>query len=194
MADMQPTVERWLPVVGYEGLYEVSDQGRVRSLDRESVNASATYTRRGRMLRPTTKDSGHLYVSLWNNGSRIKAKVHRLVLEAFVGPCPPGHECCHWNDVPYDNRLGNLRWGTSTDNKFDAVRNGTHVHTRKSQCKRGHAFAGPNLDIRRGDRYCRACEKARAHVRWRPHLAEQIDQLADEMFREIMGHEYEESV
>ena len=50
--------------------------------------------------------------------------VHRLVLEAFVGPCPPGLETCHRNDDSSDNRLRNLRWGTSLSNSADAISNG----------------------------------------------------------------------
>lgn len=190
MAESQPTSERWLPVTGYEGLYEVSDHGRVRSLDRQSVNRFATFTRRGQTLRPTVKESGHLYVSLWREGEMKKAKVHRMVLEAFVGPCPEGMEACHWNDVPADNRLSNLRWATATDNKLDAVRNGTHVHARKTACKRGHAFAGNNLRIGSdGNRYCRTCDKTRRRVRADPQLASRFDEVAAGIYREVMGPE-----
>lgn len=54
-----------------------------------------------------------------------KYRVHRLVLEAFVGPCPPGMECCHNNGNPADNRLENLRWDTRSANCLDAVQHGT---------------------------------------------------------------------
>lgn len=50
--------------------------------------------------------------------------VHRLVLLAFVGPCPEEQEALHWNDVADDNWLENLRWGTSSENHADAARNG----------------------------------------------------------------------
>ena len=124
--------EIWKPVVGFEGRYEVSDLGRVRSLDRFEVytrrdqysgrDLVITRKHRGRLLRPGPRQSGHLSVLLGREeGSR---SVHSLVLEAFVGPCPEGHECCHDNDVPDDNRLGNLSWGTRSKNLLDAVRNG----------------------------------------------------------------------
>ncbi len=124
-------IETWKAVVGYEGQYEVSDQGRVRSLD-----YTRTYERldqysgrvitvsrrhRGKMLRPGRMPAGHLSVALGRNNSIC---VHVLVLNAFVGPCPPGQECCHGDDVPWNNVLGNLRWGTRSSNLLDAVRTG----------------------------------------------------------------------
>lgn len=128
----RPTaLERWLPVVGFEGSYEVSDLGRVRSLDRlcpyERVDQYSGRVikvhrrRRGQLLRPGRKSSGHLSVALGRGGSR---DVHRLVLEAFVGPCPDGQEALHEDDNPDRNCLTNLRWGTRSENLKDAIRNG----------------------------------------------------------------------
>lgn len=123
--------ETWRPTVGFEGSYEVSDHGRVRSVDRVKE-----YTRRdqysgnlitvqrqhkGRILKPGPNSSGHLTVVLGRGNTKM---VHVLVLESFIGPCPDGHECCHHDDIPVNNALGNLRWGTRSDNLFDAVRNG----------------------------------------------------------------------
>lgn len=66
------------------------------------------------------------FVFIRLDGSKPKAyMIHRLVLEAFVGPCPRGHEACHNNGNPADNRLENLRWGTREDNLRDIVRHGT---------------------------------------------------------------------
>lgn len=56
---------------------------------------------------------------------RSTRMVHRLILEAFVGPCPPGMEACHWNGNPTDNRLENLRWDTPQENTNDKYRHGT---------------------------------------------------------------------
>lgn len=126
------SVENWLPVVGSKGLYEVSDLGRVRSLDRvQTYQRLDQYSgrvltierhRRGVMLRPGEKPSGHVSVVL---GRRLGSKdVHFLVLTAFAGPCPVGMECLHDNDIASDNRLANLRWGTRSENVLDAIRNG----------------------------------------------------------------------
>lgn len=92
-------------------------------------------------------------------------RVHVLVLEAFVGPRPPGMECLHSNDVGTDNRLSNLRWGTHSENLNDLVRNGRHYWAQKTHCVRGHLLAAPNLvasAVKLGRRACRSCSAARA--------------------------------
>jgi hypothetical protein len=142
-ADAATRIERWLPVKGFEGLYEVSDIGRVRGVDRilpyerrDQYSGRMLHIerkRRGQLLRPGRKPDGHVTVSLGRGQSK---DVHVLVLEAFVGPCPAGHESLHGNDVPDDNRLINLRWGTRSDNLHDAVRNGCKpVGERHSSAK-----------------------------------------------------------
>lgn len=131
LADPVKVAERWLPVVGFEGLYEVSDLGRVRSVDRvevyERVLANGRMVRisrhrEGRMLRPGTVKSGHQLVALGRGRSKL---VHALVLAAFVGPRPAGHDSCHYDGDPANNRLSNLRWGTRAENVHDAQRHGT---------------------------------------------------------------------
>jgi hypothetical protein len=126
--------EIWKPVVGFEGRYEVSDLGRVKSLarveiyqrvDQYSDNKNILTVERRckeRILRPGARASGHVSVALGHPAKSYD--VHILVLTAFVSPCPKGHECCHDNDVPNDNRLENLGWGTRSKNLSDAVRNG----------------------------------------------------------------------
>jgi hypothetical protein len=70
--------------------------------------------------------TGRLLVCLHENGKRKEHKVHRLVLEAFVGPCPLGMEACHYPDRdPTNNHVENLRWDTPSANQLDAVRHGT---------------------------------------------------------------------
>lgn len=132
---MTSCVEQWRPVVGHEGHYEVSDWGRVRSLDRMVSSGSGGQLRfcKGQILRPGRKSSGHVSVALGRGNSR---DVHRLVLESFVGPCPDGLEALHSDDDGSNNRLSNLRWGTRGDNLVDAVRNGrrpigSHQHMAK---------------------------------------------------------------
>ena len=115
--------ESWRHIVGYENLYMVSDQGRVRSLIRKIGNAH----RGGKVLKPIPVGKwGHLKVGLSRAGECHYALVHRLVLEAFVGPCPHGMESCHFPDSdPSNNRLNNLRWDTPTANHLDAIKHGT---------------------------------------------------------------------
>lgn len=115
-------IETWLPVIGFPG-YEVSDQGRVRSLDRmihyAASRKSIAYAmlRQGRILRPGPQASGHLTVLLGRaGGSRL---VHHLVLEAFLGPCPPGMEGRHLDGDPVHNAFSNLVWDTRGNNSRD---------------------------------------------------------------------------
>lgn len=103
-------LERWRHVVGFSG-YLVSTHGRVYS------------ERSKKYLRPQPAGNGHLRVALRRNGRTHLTLLHRIVLRAFVGPCPPGLEGCHEDDDPTNNRLGNLRWDTRSANRRDAVRN-----------------------------------------------------------------------
>lgn len=115
--------EKWRPVVGFEGEYDVSNLGRVRSLPRVIVRRDGVRLKvKGRMLAPRlAKCGGYHRVGLVGESEDY---IHRLVLEAFVGPCPPDHSCCHDNGDPTDNHLSNLRWGTQGDNESDKVRHG----------------------------------------------------------------------
>jgi hypothetical protein len=120
--------EIWKSIPGYEGCYEISDQGQVRSFQRYP---------QGRILRPGRMPSGHLSVALGRGNSQC---VHKLVLLAFVGVAPDKHECRHLNGNPADNRLENLCWGTRSENINDAVRHGTWMTlARKAGCDKGRA-------------------------------------------------------
>ncbi|UJL29943.1 HNH endonuclease [Mycolicibacterium vanbaalenii] len=161
-----PESEQWRPIPGFEGYLEVSDQGRVRSLDRMTYVSKSRggnpYWRRhkGRILDQMTHPrGGYKYITLSGGGKvRPNAKVHHLVLEAFVGPRPSGMECCHANDTPDDNRLVNLRWGTREDNEADKAANGGSAQAR---CKSGeHEYTLENtIHLKNGARRCRACNR-----------------------------------
>lgn len=163
------STEKWRPVAGFEGFYEVSDQGRVRSLDRIVESSYRNRRVRGLILRPFARPPyGHCQVTLCRNGVQVDGLVHRLVLQAFVGPCPVGMEGCHFDDVPMNNRLDNLRWDTPGSNKRDSVRNGTHIHARKTRCPQMHPYDEANTRVKPdGSRICRACH--RDAVRMRQH-------------------------
>jgi hypothetical protein len=118
---MFETLEHWRPVVGYEGFYEVSDRGQVRSLDRVVGHKQL----KGRILRPAPNGGGHLAVALCKNGSQSTKKVHSLVAEAFIGPRPDGMEVRHGRNGKLDNSLANLCYGTPKQNGEDKVRDGT---------------------------------------------------------------------
>ena len=139
--DNTTTPETWKTIPGYEGQYEVSDQGRVRSLDRivhQRGRASRLFP--GRILRPNLVgkgyDSGGGYHALTlcpEPGARRRAYIHRLVMAAFVGPCPPGMEVCHEDGDPRNNALYNLRYDTPSANNMDKWRHGTMLNTYTGQ-------------------------------------------------------------
>ena len=113
----------WKAVPGFEGHYEVSDAGGVRRFLR-GRRAIAKYGPH-RVLSPKALPSGYRQVVLSKNNVQTYRYVHRLVLEAFVGPCPEGMLSCHGNGDKSDNRLANLRWDTQAANLGDARRHGT---------------------------------------------------------------------
>lgn len=156
------TRETWLPVVGFEGFYEVSDLGRVRGIDRRRSDGS---TLRGRVLVPYLDARGYLRVQLFRHGDRSRPVVHRLVLTAFVGARPEGMVCRHGNGDALDNRLSNLRWGTVAENNRDTVRHGTHSEARRTTCDRGHVLEA--RPWRPGHRWCSICYTAARNERTR---------------------------
>lgn len=130
VASVEPQ-EEWRPVVGFDGLYEVSDQGRVRN-------------RRGRVLKSFRASKGagrvepeHAKVHLHDEeGNVLRKKVHVLVLEAFVGARPEGMLGLHRNDDKDNNTLENLYWGTPWENRQDARRNGVYARAAEARAER----------------------------------------------------------
>lgn len=164
-----PTAERWLPVVGFEGLYEVSDWGRIRSVDRK-VNAK--YCKRlikGVVLKPAPDKDGYQRYVLSINNRQTHTSAHKVVLEAFVGPCPDGMEACHDDGDPSNNRVENLRWDTHRNNLLDKYRHGTIF---KTHCKHGHEFTpGNTAPDDRGNKKCLTCVRVRAEKRRKRPIA-----------------------
>lgn len=116
--------EVWQPVRGYEGLYEVSNQGRVRSLPGKRWNGQGIHEFKGRILRPQSK-SRYLQVTLSKNGLTKTIKIHQLVAEAFLCPCPGiqgktknCYQIDHINNDSRDNRASNLQWLTRYENGY----------------------------------------------------------------------------
>ncbi len=117
--------EQWRPVRGYPG-YEVSDLGRVRSW--RLGGPYGPKRRRSPLLRkliPNPRTGGYLYVMLSIKGKVKLRQVHVMVLEAFVGRRPAGHETRHFDRDVTNNRLKNLVWGTRREQFEDQVRHGT---------------------------------------------------------------------
>lgn len=129
---MQNTDEEWRPIIGWEGLYEVSDLGRVRGVPRSQVRLGktgkpTTFRYGYKLLSPGKKDTGYLLVVLsdmTNNRQKV-AGVHRLVCEAFHGPRPDwDYEVAHGDHDKRNNSAANLRWATHRENIQDSVRDG----------------------------------------------------------------------
>lgn len=115
--------EVWKDIAGYEGRYQVSSLGRVKSLPNRIRKSELI------LKQSTHKRSEHRLVNLTSNeGGAWKQRshwVHRLVLEAFVGPCPEGMEGCHNDGNSTNNVPGNLRWDTHEGNIADVRKHGT---------------------------------------------------------------------
>lgn len=132
MATGDATPERWLPVPEYEGLYEVSDLGRVRSLTRTATFRDGRKRRvNGCLMRPAHGPAGkYLMVTLSKDGIYKRTYVHVLVLLAFAGPRPLKNEARHGPNGRYDNSLANLCWGTMSENHQDRRRDGDPGRSR----------------------------------------------------------------
>lgn len=125
--------ETWVPVVGFEREYEVSDMGRVRSVDRYVRNGeTSTRLRKGRVLRHGLSGSGYPQVNLSSGGKNKVLMIHRLVMAAFVGGCQKGVEVCHHDGQKTNNFLKNLRYDTKKSNAADRYKHGTHHCGEKS--------------------------------------------------------------
>ena len=167
MSDVTP--ERWLPVDGYEGFYEVSSLGRVRSVPRRVSNGM----RGGRILRTATGRHGHLHLGLSRENRVRTFTVHVLVARAFLGPRPAGMEIRHLDGDAGNNVPENLRYGTHGENEADKVRHGTHRNGRKTHCPQGHEYTPENTYLYpSGGRGCRACTTEYGKKRWQRTLAD----------------------
>lgn len=162
-------LETWKSVVDFEGLYDVSSVGRVRSLDHYTVDTlQRKRLFRGQLLNTwPADDNKHLIVTLTKAGRHYRFFVHVLVATTFIGPCPPGFECCHDDGNGLNNWIGNLRWDTRSNNNYDRARHGTDWARNKTTCPLNHLLQHPNLIKwhweKRGIRGCLACSRARGN-------------------------------
>jgi hypothetical protein len=186
--------EEWRPVPGYEGRYEASDLGRVRSVERTITDSLGRARRlKGCVLQPAPcrRKGRILYLSL-QLGDHNSQPVHQVVLRAFVGPAPDGLEVCHNNGDPTDNRLENLRYDTRSANHLDKQRHGTDIYRNRTCCPRSHPLAGPNLKpsaLKLGHRECLACSRARNRVRYYASIGGvsiNMQEIADWYYQQIV--------
>ena len=140
-------MEIWKDIKGYENLYEVSNLGRVRSLDRW-VKYSDDRLRlyKGRILKPHKTTNGYLQVGLYKDGKIKMFLVHRLVWMAFNEEIPEGMELNHINEITTDARLDNLNLMSHLDN----IRYGTGIKRRsEKQSKTVLQLTYPGLEFMR---------------------------------------------
>lgn len=139
--DNREECEVWKDIEGYENLYQVSNFGRIHSLDRFVPRKTGTVQKvHGRILKLIEDKDGYLQVSLWKENKMKKAKVHRLVGEAFI-PNPNNlSEINHINEMKNDNTVSNLEWCTRKEN----INHGTRTE-QAAKAKR-RPVIGINLD------------------------------------------------
>ena len=153
--------EVWKDVPGYEGSYQVSSLGAVRSLDRvieQECRWGSTIRRRhkGRILSQTPDQHGYNMIALGRANCKC---VHRIVALAFIGPRPLGNQVRHLDGNPGNNKVENIAYGTCSENRLDAVRHGTHYSYFTTE---------------EGKRYASSEARREAHVRFnltRPRTA-----------------------
>ena len=116
--------EIWLPIEGYENLYEVSNLGRVRSLERTVIKKNGV-TRKfhGKILKPGTRRDGYLSVQLCKNGIVRSFLIHRLVSTAFLPTSDKKFQVNHLDEDKTNNTVENLEWCTAKENTNYGTRN-----------------------------------------------------------------------
>ena len=118
--------EAWVNVVGWEGMYHVSNTGRVKSVERTVDHSPNPITVKERIMKTAAGPHGYPAVNLSRDGKRHLFCVHRLVLEAFVGPRPHNYVACHYDGNKLNNNLSNLRWDTRKANRRDMIGQGNY--------------------------------------------------------------------
>ncbi len=149
---MDQSVERWLPVTGWEGFYEVSDHGRVRSIDRVIMSRSSAgglceHRRKGRIKNQASDKDGYKLVTFCRDGKEKMRRVHQLVMEAFAGPRPAWATMVNHKDgVPSNNLLSNLEWSHNQHNQRHAPARPRYLHSGEAfTCAELASLAGISL-------------------------------------------------
>lgn len=123
----------WKDIAGYEGYYQVSDDGLVRSCERTVEDSKCSRTMKGKILHPTEHNGKqpYYYVSLSYGGKVVKRMVHRLVAEAFVPNPDDKPQVNHKDGNVHNNRIDNLEWVTNAENTQHAY--DTHLRKKRLQ-------------------------------------------------------------
>ena len=155
--------EQWLPVNGYEGLYQVSSFGRIKS------------ARNGRVMSPVLDTYGYETLKLYRAGKATRYKVHRLVCRAFNGDGPPDYDVAHLDGSRTNNTPSNLKWLSRKDNLAHKVEHGTAQRGERGAAAKLTA-AQVEMIRQRGARGEKPIAIARDYPVGRSHIASIIRQ------------------
>jgi len=108
-------MEQWKDIKDYEGYYQISNFGNVRSLDREVMNGGVLRRLKGKPMKLLTDKSGYKHIDISKDGKRKSLLVHRLIAQAFIGDIED-YVINHKNNLPYDNRIDNLELVSQREN------------------------------------------------------------------------------
>ena len=178
---VRPTQEKplgiFLPVRGYEGLYEVSDQGIVWSVPRIVIGKDgACYRFPGRVLKPNLhKDVGYLIVSLWKEGKGTSYYLHRLTAGAHVPNPTNSPEVNHIDGNRQNNTSGNLEWVSRQENAQHAVDTGLRVYTNRLT---KNEFVECLMSVLQGEQYTELSKRVPYKV---PFLSTKLRSIAKDL-------------
>lgn len=184
--------EVWKEIPGYEGCYEVSTHGRIRTVLGRLVKDKWGHVKPSpvRYLKQSNDSDGYKIVKLITLDNKRIKKVHRLVCLAFIGPPPEGMIVCHNDGNPSNNDISNLRYDTPGSNMLDKVKHGTHHEVNKTHCPMEHELKGNNLEawnLKQGKRKCRSCSNARRYMIDHPDKGLDLQALSDQYYNRYIN-------
>lgn len=125
--------EIWKDIPDYKGVYQVSNLGRIRSLDRYVKRGKSGFFKEGQIQKLQNNGNGYLYKQLKHEGKHRNFYIHRLVLMVFIGERPDGMVICHKDGDTTNNNLDNLRYDTPLENNIDQFRHGARKNVLQNE-------------------------------------------------------------